>query len=61
MIPLYRLRASIKAALEEDLEHGDITTSSSLTGAETGRATARAKSALVLAGMWRLFGLRRWD
>ncbi len=51
MIPLYRLRQSIQAALEEDLEHGDITTSSSLTGGETGRATARAKSALVLAGI----------
>ncbi len=51
MIPRHRLRQAISAALEEDLEHGDITTSSSLTGGETGRATALAKSALVLAGI----------
>ncbi|HOG16120.1 MAG TPA: carboxylating nicotinate-nucleotide diphosphorylase [Syntrophales bacterium] len=51
MIPPYRLRQSIRRALEEDLEHGDITTTSCLTGGERGRATARAKSALVLAGI----------
>jgi len=51
MIPRHRLRQAISAALEEDLGHGDITTSSCLTGGETGKATARAKSALVLAGI----------
>jgi len=51
MIPLHRLRQGIRAAVEEDLGHGDITTSSVLLGGETGRAEAVAKSPLVLAGI----------
>jgi nicotinate-nucleotide pyrophosphorylase (carboxylating) len=41
----------IRRALEEDIRSGDVTTSFTLTGSETGEARALAKEDLVVAGL----------
>lgn len=51
MFQKYALHKLIQSALEEDVGTGDITTSSILTGKETGVARAVAKSEIIVAGM----------
>ena len=51
MLEMDAVREIIRRALEEDIRSGDVTTSASLTGSETGLATALAKEDLVVAGM----------
>jgi len=51
MIPMHTLRAVIRAALKEDIGRRDVTTAAVLTGEETGRAQAVAKSDTVVAGL----------
>ena len=51
MIPKHTLRAVIRAALKEDIGRRDVTTAAVLTGEETGRAQAVAKSDMVVAGL----------
>lgn len=51
MLEMDAVRKIIRRALEEDIRSGDVTTSASLTGSETGLATALAKEDLVVAGM----------
>ena len=51
MFQKHVLHKLIQSALEEDVGAGDITTSSVLTGEETGVARAVAKSDIVVAGM----------
>ena len=51
MLEIQAVRKIIRRALEEDIRSGDVTTSASLTGSETGLATALAKEDLVVAGM----------
>jgi len=51
MIPMHTLRAIIRAALKEDIGRRDVTTAAVLTGEETGRAQAVAKSDTVVAGL----------
>lgn len=45
-----RIRQIIRAALEEDIGSGDVTTDAALTGEETGRARALVKQDTVIAG-----------
>ena len=51
MLEMEAVRKIIRRALEEDIRSGDVTTSATLTGSETGLATALAKEDLVVAGM----------
>jgi len=51
MFQKHALHTLIQSALEEDVGTGDITTSSILTGKETGVARAVAKSEIIVAGM----------
>ncbi|MBM4272767.1 MAG: carboxylating nicotinate-nucleotide diphosphorylase, partial [Deltaproteobacteria bacterium] len=51
MFQKHALHKLIQSALEEDVGTGDITTSSILTGKETGVARAVAKSEIIVAGM----------
>ncbi len=51
MIPKHTLRTVIRAALQEDIGRRDVTTAAVLTGGETGRAQAVAKSDMVVAGL----------
>ena len=51
MLEMDAVRKIIRRALEEDIRSGDVTTSASLTGSETGLATALAKEDLVVAGL----------
>jgi len=51
MIQKHIIHRLIQSALEEDIGTGDITTATALTGAEVGRATAFAKSNIVVAGI----------
>ena len=51
MFPKQTLQGIIRAALEEDIGSRDVTTAALLTGQETGRAQAIAKSKLVVAGI----------
>jgi nicotinate-nucleotide pyrophosphorylase (carboxylating) len=48
---MHTLRAVIRAALKEDIGRRDVTTAAVLTGEETGRAQAVAKSDTVVAGL----------
>ncbi len=51
MIEPFQIRQIIDLALREDIGAGDITTGSVLDGTERGRASAVAKSGLVVAGI----------
>jgi len=51
MLPRHTLREIIRKALEEDIGRQDITTAAILTGQESGKAVALAKSELTLAGL----------
>ena len=51
MLEMDAVRKIIRRALEEDIRSGDVTTTSVLTGSETGRAEARAKEDLIVAGL----------
>jgi nicotinate-nucleotide pyrophosphorylase (carboxylating) len=49
--PEHMIHNIIQSALEEDVGAGDATTSYTLTGSEKGKASAVAKSEMVVAGM----------
>jgi len=51
MFPKYTLQGIIRAALEEDIGSRDVTTAALLSGQETGKAQAVAKSELIVAGI----------
>ncbi len=51
MIPEIRLRKLIRMALDEDIGSGDLTTSSVLTGDETGIAQVISKGEIIVAGI----------
>ncbi|MBW2545411.1 MAG: carboxylating nicotinate-nucleotide diphosphorylase [Deltaproteobacteria bacterium] len=51
MISDIRLRELIRASLDEDMGSGDLTTSSILTGVETGIAHAVSKGDIIVAGI----------
>ena len=51
MLEMDAVRKIIRRALEEDIRSGDVTTTAVLTGSETGRAEARAKEDLIVAGL----------
>ena len=51
MLQIHVVRRLIRSAFKEDIGFGDITTSSVLTGKETGTASALAKSEIVVAGI----------
>ena len=51
MLQKYIVRKTVKSAIEEDAGQADVTTAAALTGEETGKARALAKSAVVVAGI----------
>ena len=51
MLQKHIIRSIIQSAIEEDAGEADITTAAALTGEETGKARALAKSSVVVAGI----------
>ena len=51
MLQKHIIRKIVQSAIEEDAGEADVTTAAALTGEETGKARALAKSAVVVAGI----------
>jgi nicotinate-nucleotide pyrophosphorylase (carboxylating) len=51
MLQKHIIRNIVQSAIEEDVGAADVTTTAALTGIEIGKASALAKSAVVVAGM----------